>query len=221
MHRCRSVFRCSKYAEAGCRNINLFVANWTGAFLIAVNRVKSRYSSSVMKTRVFHCQLMWYTVKTLLQNYYSLFWTYLWHSYAGRKYKHRTSFPLVCLYEIWHALVPTVNGFYFCMRLLVHRRVQLTQASPLFSSTVSVISQCSFNSFCDLKTISIAISSVAYLLKARNVEAEKQPLLSNGPYTCSRGIASRTLWRHATIEVVLQAAFSVGPRRARCYATVR
>jgi hypothetical protein len=28
---------------------------------------------------------------------------------------------------------------------------------------------------------------VAYLLKARTVEAEKQPLLSNGPYTRSSG----------------------------------
>jgi hypothetical protein len=29
--------------------------------------------------------------------------------------------------------------------------------------------------------------TVAYLLKARTVEAEKQPLLGNGLYTCSRG----------------------------------
>jgi hypothetical protein len=28
---------------------------------------------------------------------------------------------------------------------------------------------------------------VAYLLKARTVEAEKRPLLGNGPYTRSRG----------------------------------
>jgi hypothetical protein len=57
---------------------------------------------------------------------------------------------------------------------------------------------------------------VAYLLKARIVEAKKQPLLANGPRN-----ASRALWRHAPIEEVLQAAFSVGPRRARCYAAVR
>jgi hypothetical protein len=29
---------------------------------------------------------------------------------------------------------------------------------------------------------------VAYLLKARTVEAEKQPFLGNGPYTRSRGL---------------------------------
>jgi hypothetical protein len=28
---------------------------------------------------------------------------------------------------------------------------------------------------------------VAYMLKGRTVEAEKQPLLGNGPYTRSRG----------------------------------
>jgi hypothetical protein len=33
--------------------------------------------------------------------------------------------------------------------------------------------------------------------------------------------ASRTLWRHATMEEVLHAAVSVGPHRACCYATVR
>jgi hypothetical protein len=31
------------------------------------------------------------------------------------------------------------------------------------------------------------IAIVAYLLKARTVKAEKQPLLDNGPYTRSRG----------------------------------
>jgi hypothetical protein len=30
--------------------------------------------------------------------------------------------------------------------------------------------------------------NVAYLLKARTVEAEKQPLLGNGLYMCSRGM---------------------------------
>jgi hypothetical protein len=47
------------------------------------------------------------------------------------------------------------------------------------------------------------VQIVAYLLKARTVEAEKQPLLGNGPYTRSRGK------RHATTEEVLQATFSV------------
>jgi hypothetical protein len=59
---------------------------------------------------------------------------------------------------------------------------------------------------------------VAYLLTARIVEAEKQPLLVNDPYTQQRN-ASRTIY-HATIEEVMQAAFSVCPRRA-CYAAVR
>jgi hypothetical protein len=39
---------------------------------------------------------------------------------------------------------------------------------------------------------------VAYLLKARTVEAEKQPLLGNGPYTRSRGT------RHVCCDVTQQ-----------------
>jgi hypothetical protein len=35
--------------------------------------------------------------------------------------------------------------------------------------------------------LSYGTAFVAYLLKARTVEAEKQPLLDNGPYTRSRG----------------------------------
>jgi hypothetical protein len=56
---------------------------------------------------------------------------------------------------------------------------------------------------------------VAYLLKARTVAAEKQPLLGDGPYTRRIGT------RHATIEMVLQAVFAVDPRLACCYATVK
>jgi hypothetical protein len=62
------------------------------------------------------------------------------------------------------------------------------------------------------------IHIVAYFLKARTVETEKQLLLGNDPYTRSRGT------RHAccdVTQVVLEAAFSVGPCRSPCYATVR
>jgi hypothetical protein len=47
------------------------------------------------------------------------------------------------------------------------------------------------------------------------VDAEKQPLFGNGTYTRSRGT------RHVTVEEVLQAAPSLGLRRASCYATLR
>jgi hypothetical protein len=40
--------------------------------------------------------------------------------------------------------------------------------------------------------------SVAYVLKARTVKAEKQTLLGNGPYTRSRGT------RHAHCDVMQQ-----------------
>jgi hypothetical protein len=52
----------------------------------------------------------------------------------------------------------------------------------------------------------LTIHIVADLLEARTVEAEEQASVGDGPYTRSRGT------RHAIIEEVLQAAFSVGPR---------
>jgi hypothetical protein len=42
------------------------------------------------------------------------------------------------------------------------------------------------------------MNTVTYLLKTRTVEAEKQPLLGNGPYTCSRGM------RHIRCDITQQ-----------------
>jgi hypothetical protein len=52
---------------------------------------------------------------------------------------------------------------------------------------------------------------VVYLLNSRIMEAEEQPLLGNGPYTRSR----KTRHISCDIEEVLQATYSVDPRRAK------
>jgi hypothetical protein len=59
--------------------------------------------------------------------------------------------------------------------------------------------------------IYVVYTIVAYLLKVRTVRAEERPLLANGSYTRSKERVTY-VWRHATMEEVLQAAFSVDPR---------
>jgi hypothetical protein len=68
------------------------------------------------------------------------------------------------------------------------------------------------------RILAVIVLNVAYLLRARTVEAEKQPLLGNGLYTCSRGMCHipcdimqqqercykwRSLWVH-TAPVAMQ-----------------
>jgi hypothetical protein len=74
---------------------------------------------------------------------------------------------------------------------------------------------------------------VAYLLKARTLKAEKQPLLGNGPYIrgretrqsalvatqlCGKHISTAVNHQHPTIE---EAMFSVGPSRGYITRTLR
>jgi hypothetical protein len=58
------------------------------------------------------------------------------------------------------------------------------------------------------------------MLKERTVEVQKQLLLGNAPYTRSRGTCYVCCDVMQQQKSMLQEAFSVGLRRAHCYATV-
>jgi hypothetical protein len=81
-----------------------------------------------------------------------------------------------------------------CSTTYMHER-RTTFCNSFFDEYMKREITCSVNvSICTLHKIGI----VAYLLKPRTVEAEKQPLLGNGPYTRSKEM------RHVRYDVTQQ-----------------
>jgi hypothetical protein len=105
------------------------------------------------------------------------------------------SFMLLFLISCWGAVLVPSADVACPVVLLGMNLLKIWPSDYQLSKAATIETNYMWSDLCNLLNIE---AIVAYLLEARTVEAEKQPLLDNGPYTCNRGT------RHVRCDVMRQ-----------------